>query len=156
MESNLKKIHNPFYDKTFPLVVDLDGTLIYTDLLHEGVILLLKRNFFYIFLFIPWLLKGKVFFKNKIFALVQINPKLLPYNSELLEFLKKEADNGRTIVLATASPVLNAIEISNIHPLFDQIYGTDNKTNLKGFQKSAFLVKLFGKGKFDYVGNSFS
>ena len=73
-----------------------------------------------------------------------------------LEFLKKEADNGRMIVLATASPILNAIEISKIHPLFNQVYGTDNKTNLKGNNKSAILIKLFGKGKFDYIGNSFS
>lgn len=156
MKNNKEKIKSSLSDNTVPLVVDLDGTLINTDLLHEGVIALLKKNFLYFFLLIPWLLKGKVYLKNKIFRIAQISPELLPFNTELLEFLKKESDNGRTIIMATASPISNAIEISKIHPLFDQVYGTDNKTNLKGKNKSTVLINLFGKGKFDYIGNSHS
>ncbi len=156
MKNSKEKIKIPLSDNTVPLVVDLDGTLINTDLLHEGVITLLKKNFLYVFLLVPWFLKGKVYLKNKILSIVQISPELLPYNTELLEFLKEESDNGRKIILATASPILKAIDISKIHPIFDQVYGTDNKTNLKGKNKATTLINLFGKGKFDYIGNSYS
>ena len=57
--------------------------------------------------------------KNKIFRIAQILPELLPYNTELLEFLYKEADNGRMIVLATASPISNAVEKAKVHPIFN-------------------------------------
>ena len=86
---------------TIPLVVDLDGTLINTDLLHEGVVALIKKNILYIFLLLPWLLKGKAFLKNKIAKITNISLDLLPYNANLLEFLRQESDKGRIIVLAT-------------------------------------------------------
>ena len=142
-------------DNTIPLVVDLDGTLIDTDLLYEGVVVLLKKNILYIFLLLPWLLKGKVFLKNKISKIVSIRLDLLPYNMRLLEFLRKESDNGRVIVLATASPISYALEISKIHPIFDQVCGTQ-EINLKGKNKLKVLIDRFGEKKFDYIRNSIS
>src|SRR5438034_11663706 len=98
----------PFHNQS-PLVVDLDGTLINTDLLYEGFILLLRKNLLYVFLCLFWLLKGKAHLKNKILSIVKIPSELLPYNSELLDFLQKEHGNGRKLVLATASPITNAL-----------------------------------------------
>ena len=47
MELNIPEHTSPpkliFSDNTFPLVVDLDGTLIKTDLLFEGFIMLIKK-----------------------------------------------------------------------------------------------------------------
>ena len=156
MTNEKEKIGYSVSENTIPLVVDLDGTLIHTDLLHEAVISLLKKNFLYAFLLIPWLMKGKAYMKNKLFQIVAIDPELLPYNAELLEFLKSESDNGRTIVLATASPISNAKAVTDFHPLFQHVYGTDENINLKGKNKSDILTNIFGKGKFDYVGNSYS
>ena len=81
-------------DNNYPLVVDLDGTLIKTDLLYEGVIMLLRKNPLYIFPCLLWLLKGKVYFKNEIFKIVHLRYDLLPYNKELLSFLKTESAKG--------------------------------------------------------------
>lgn len=139
-----------------PLVVDLDGTLIYTDLFFEGFILLLKKNLFFIFICFAWLLKGRVYLKNKILANIQISYKFLPYNIELLEFLKTESVKGRKIVLATASLKAQAKQIAELFPIFEEVFGTENSNNLKGSNKEQLLVKQFGKGKFDYVGNSHS
>jgi 4-hydroxybenzoate polyprenyltransferase/phosphoserine phosphatase len=139
-----------------PLVVDLDGTLINTDLFYEGIISILKKNILYFFLLLPWLLRGKVFIKNKISQIAKIRIEILPYNTELLGFLQNESDNGRLIILATASPISIALEISKIHSVFDKVYGTDNKTNLKGENKLKILLQLFGEKKFDYIGNSSS
>src|SRR5450432_364761 len=109
----------------YPLVVDLDGTLINTDVLYEGVIMLLRKNPLYIFRCFLWLLKGKVYFKNEIFKIIHLQYYLLPWNKELLSFLQTESANGRKLILATASLKSNAQEIAKIYPIFDEVYGTE-------------------------------
>jgi 4-hydroxybenzoate polyprenyltransferase len=145
---------NSISDNDIPLVVDLDGTLINTDLLYEAIILLIKKNPVYIFKCLLWLIKGKAYFKAKVFGQVQLHYQTLPFNQEILCFLQNEFAKGRTIILATASPVTCAIEIAKVHPFFSKVYGTDNNINLKGANKLNLLVKEFGNGKFDYIGNS--
>ncbi|MGC4038465.1 MAG: UbiA family prenyltransferase [Chitinophagaceae bacterium] len=140
----------------YPLVVDLDGTLINTDLLQEGIILLLRKNPLYFFYMLIWLLKGKAYLKSRIFQLVDIPCELLPYNTEILDFLHKEIAKGRKIVLATASPIESAWSIAKVHPVFYKIYGTTKDINLKGGRKEQLLSQEFGKKKFDYIGNSYS
>ena len=80
---------------------------------------------------------------------------LLPCNKELLTFLKTESENGRKLILATASLQSSAEEIAKIYPIFDEIYGTE-KVNLKGKNKLKILINEFGELKFDYIGNSHS
>jgi 4-hydroxybenzoate polyprenyltransferase len=139
----------------FPLVVDLDGTFIHTDILHEAIIMLLKKNPVY-FLVLPfWFLKGKVTFKNKIFEIVTPRYELLPNNKPLLSFLHNESASGRKLVLATASLASSAKEISAIYPIFNEIYGTET-VNLKGSNKLNILINKFGEFQFDYIGNSHS
>jgi hypothetical protein len=43
-------MNNQVSDKDVPLVVDLDGTLIKTDLLYKAAVLLFKKNLFTIFM----------------------------------------------------------------------------------------------------------
>ena len=49
-----------------PLAVDLDGTLIATDLLWEGLFILIKKNPLYIFLVPFWLAGGPARLKQAI------------------------------------------------------------------------------------------
>lgn len=139
-----------------PLVVDLDGTLIKSDILYLGFKMLLQKNIFYFFSCVIWLAKGKAFLKQKIHEKVQIQPENLPYNIQLLDFLYKESAKGRKIILATASLRSVAVQISKIYPIFNEIYGTENRINLKGKNKLKLLVEKFGKRNFDYIGNSYS
>ena len=60
------------------LVVDIDGTLIRTDLLHESVFALLKSNPLYLFLLPVWLLKGRAHLKQMIAERVDLPVELLP------------------------------------------------------------------------------
>ena len=147
-------MNNGLSDDNIPLVVDLDGTLINTDLLYEAAVLLLKKNPASVLKFIPWLLKGKAYLKSKIFESVQIQYQLLPYNMEVISFLEKEFAAGRKIILATASPLSVALEVAKVHPIFSEVYGTENDINLKGANKLKLLVKKFGEGKFDYIGDA--
>src|SRR5690606_10569303 len=107
--------------KQAPLVVDLDGTLIRTDLLIESFMLLIKQNIFNLFMVVLWLLKGKATPKAEIARRVDIPVELLPYNQDLIEYLKKEKAKGRDIVLATASHVRYAHSVARHVGLFDDV-----------------------------------
>ena len=135
------------------LCVDLDGTLIYSDLLFESLFALLRRNILMIFMLPVWLLMGKAEFKHEIARRVDIDVKLLPYNRDLLSYLKEQHSTGRLLVLVTASNSKYAEQIAEHLGIFDQVYSSDNKTNLKGLRKQALLVQIFGEGDFDYVAN---
>src|SRR5664280_1766776 len=94
-----------------PLCVDLDGTLIRSDLLFEGLARLAKEGLGPLFLAPFWLSKGKAGFKRELANRVALEPSTLPYELRLLEFLRKEKHDGRRLVLATASD-LSLIHIS--------------------------------------------
>src|SRR5439155_2997259 len=91
-----------------PLVVDLDGTLLRTDLLLESVLRLLKQKLWTILAMPFWLLRGRAHLKRQISQLVRMEFTPLPMNEELLAWLKEEKSRGRTLVLATASDYLLA------------------------------------------------
>jgi hypothetical protein len=74
-----------------PLCVDLDGTLLRSDLLHESVLALLRINPLYLFLLPLWLLKGKAVLKREIASRVSVDPALLPYDPEVLALLHAAA-----------------------------------------------------------------
>jgi 4-hydroxybenzoate polyprenyltransferase len=136
-----------------PLVVDLDGTLIKTDLLLESVCSLLRQQPFAVFALPFWLLKGRAYLKREIAQRVQLDPTLLPYRTELLDYLRAEHGKGRSIVLATASDQRFAKNVADHLQLFDTVLASDGITNLAAERKRDRLIAEFGKKGFDYVGN---
>jgi len=136
-----------------PLVVDLDGTLIKTDLLVESVCSLLGQEPLTLFRLPIWLLKGRAHLKRKIAQRVQLDATLLPYRTELLGYLRAEHNKGRSIVLATASDEQFARQVADHLKLFDMVLASDGINNLAGDRKRARLVAHFGEKGFDYVGN---
>lgn len=139
--------------KNIPLVVDLDGTLVRTDLLVEAISALLKRNFFYFFLLPVWLLKGKAHFKQQIAACVELDASLLPYHVEFLSYLRFERDAGRSLILATASNQKFADAVAGHLGLFDEVLASDAETNRSGRHKLTWLQDRFGSRGFDYAAN---
>ena len=61
---------------TIPFAVDLDGTLIATDLLWEGLFLLLRKHPLCLFMLPFWVLSGPARLKQEIAARVSIDPSL--------------------------------------------------------------------------------
>ncbi len=135
-----------------PLYVDLDGTLIKSDLLYESVFSLLKVNFFYLFLLPFWLFEGKARLKHKIAEKTDVAPHLLPYNQPFLSFLINENKKGRKLILATASNKKYAEKIAAHLGIFSSIISSDENTNLSGSKKLA-LIKKQENGHFSYAGN---
>lgn len=138
---------------SLPLVVDLDGTLVKTDLLIESFFSLMKQNLFYIFLFPFWLLKGKAFLKRQITERITLDASALPYHRELLDHLRIQRGQGRRLVLATATDERIARQVADYLQLFDQIYASNGTINLSGRYKRDCLVTEFGQKGFDYAGN---
>ena len=137
-----------------PLCVDCDGTLIHTDLLHESVLLLVKKSWLSIFWLPVWLLKGKAHMKHRVAERVSVDASTLPYNEEVLALTRQARAEGRHTVLATASTRRQAEAVAAHVGLFDQIVATDEGANLAGANKAAQLEQLFGRGGFVYAGNS--
>jgi 4-hydroxybenzoate polyprenyltransferase len=138
-----------------PLCVDLDGTILQTDLLFESIIYLLKKNFFYIFIIPFWFLKGRYYTKFKLLEYVSPTVISLPYNSEIIDFIVAEKEKGRKIVLVTATAQPLAEKVAAHLGLFDEVLASKNGINLLGTEKAKFLVAEYGFKKFDYIGDSF-
>ena len=115
-----------------PLCVDLDGTLVRSDTLHEQFLTALVRRPFAALLVIVLLLRGKAAFKQALNRLSPIDPESLPYQMDLVEFLRQEKLRGRVLVLATASDRDVARPVAAHLGIFDEIIGSDGVVNLKG------------------------
>ncbi len=137
-----------------PLVVDLDGTLIRTDMMWESLSRLLRRNPFAIFQILFWWTRGRALLKQKLAARVQVNPATLPYHEKFLAWLRAEKNGGRKIILATASDLKMALPVADHVGLFDEVLASNGKTNLRSENKLHALTEKFGERGFDYAGNS--
>ena len=157
-----------------PLCIDCDGTLIATDLLYEAFFLLLKQYPIGL-LFLPfWLIKGKVYLKERLAERVTFNWATLPFRDEVMQIMNEAKLQGRQVVLATASPLVWANGIASHLTIkhlatkhlatkhlatshlayFDRVIATENGVNLSSKNKAARLVKLYGEQGFDYAGDS--
>jgi 4-hydroxybenzoate polyprenyltransferase len=136
-----------------PLVVDLDGTLLRTDLSFESALRLAKQKPWLALLMPLWLLRGRAYLKRRLFHLVKMDVSLLPLREDLLAWLRGEKARGRRLVLATASDYHHACSVVEPLGLFDTVLGSDGRRNLKGRNKLKVIVETCGE-KFDYVGNS--
>ena len=141
-------------EAALPLVVDLDGTLVRSDLLAEEVVLALKHNPLSGLEMLFWLRKGRAYFKSRIAERVALDSEGLPYRRAVLEYLQTERAAGRPLVLATAADGRVARQIADRLGLFDTVLASDGAANLAGEQKRQRLVSAFGDKGFDYVGNS--
>ena len=137
-----------------PLCVDLDGTLLPIDTLHEALILLIKKLPLSIFLMILWLFRGKAYFKLQVFKRVQLNYDLIPKNQPLCDWLLTQKQQGRELILVSATDEKNAEAAKNAFNLFDDVISSTDKINLSGGNKAKALVDRYGAKGFDYVGNA--
>lgn len=141
-------------NRTVPLVVDLDGSLLCSDLLLESGMAFTRQHPLRCWQPLSWLQKGKARLKEKLAESVHLDVSTLPYNPDVLTFLQKEKNRGRMLVLATASHRLHADAVAQHLQLFDEVLATENGHNLSAENKRDALVERFGKQGFDYIGNS--
>jgi len=138
-----------------PLVVDLDGTLIRTDVLIESGFAYLKSAPHRFYRPLLWLARGgKPALKAGLAENTSVDVKALPYDPEVLAWLKEEHEAGRPLLLATASHERYAHAIAEHLGLFEKTFATSEDVNLSAEKKRDRLVAEFGEKNFDYAGNS--
>jgi 4-hydroxybenzoate polyprenyltransferase len=140
-------------DLATPLVVDLDGTLILTDMLHESAVRRFRAQPLSVLHWPGWLARGKAHLKQQLAGGAGFDPAALPYNGALLDWLQAQRQAGRRLVLCTATDQALAQAIADHLGLFDEVMASDGATNLKAQAKAAALVQRFGLRGFDYAGN---
>lgn len=140
-------------DHPLPLCIDLDGTLVRTDLSLESVFVAL-RNAPWMVLFLPfWLLRGRCYVKHRLSALASMDPSVLPYHPGVLDLLRCARSSGRRTVLVTGSHEKFAESVCTHLGLLDEYIATQPGRNLTGRTKAKHLCERFGEGQFEYVGN---
>ena len=135
-----------------PLCVDLDGSLIKSDTLFDGVCLFARHHPLEIWRLPMWLAGGRARLKFEVAKRAPLDVANLPYNSELLRYLHEQRIEGRAIYLTTGADAALARRIADHLGIFDGVFASDGATNLTGDKKLANLEARFGA--FDYVGNS--
>lgn len=135
------------------LCVDLDGTLLATDILWESLFLLLRQKPVHVLRLPFWLVRGKAYFKRKLAETIELDVSILPYRLEVLDYLVAEHKAGRELALATATDNRVAVRVAKHLGLFAHVFASDGTVNLGGAKKAARLAEHFGQGKFDYAGN---
>ena len=145
---------DPPENHSVPLCVDLDGTLIKTDLTWEHLVRLLQRNPVWLFAVLVWWMRGRAYMKWQLARRVSVDPATLPYHQAFLSFLREQKSAGRKLVLATASDGGMAMPVADYLGLFDEVVASDGKTNLRSGHKLKLLTKKFGERGFDYAGNA--
>ena len=143
----------PATPQAVPLCVDLDGTLISTDLLHESLFALVGDHPLRALSVPGWLKEGKAALKHRIAQEVDLDAATLPYRAEVVDWLREQKAAGRTLVLATASHEKYAQAVADHLGLFDQVIGSDAIHNRRSASKIQAIQERVGD-VFDYAGDS--
>lgn len=135
------------------LVIDLDGTLLRSDMLLESLFALLRHRPLLVFVLPLWLSRGKAAFKAEIARRVDLDMAQMPWDERVRELLH-DAAGQRHRVLCTASDQSLAFAAATHIGQFDEVLASDGVRNLSGRRKAALLVDRFGERGFDYAGNA--
>ena len=136
-----------------PLCVDLDGTLVKSDTLVDTVVVLARQSPGLLLRFPAWLMQGKAAFKRKVSSVAALDVVHLPYNQELLEYLRQQHAGERAIYLATGADTLLAERVAAHLGIFSGVLASDGSVNLTGHTKLAAFQARFPEG-FCYIGNA--
>jgi 4-hydroxybenzoate polyprenyltransferase len=138
-----------------PLVLDLDRTLIRTDLLFEALAAALHNNPFVIFSAVFWLLQGKAHLKRKLAEFTSVDLESVPVNASVQSFAESEHQRGRMVILATAADEMLANRIARRFSFISRVFASNGVNNLRGEAKAAVLCEAFPQG-FVYAADSHS
>ncbi|MCS5590957.1 MAG: haloacid dehalogenase-like hydrolase [Gammaproteobacteria bacterium] len=139
--------------KTTPLIVDLDHTLIDTDLLQESSKGVLGKSPWLVFHYLFWLSKGKGYLKDQLVKRFEINIEDLPFNDTVIAYIQKRKKLGDQVILATASHKNYAYAVAKHLKIFDDVMASNKDFNLSSHNKADKLIQRFGEGGFDYMGD---
>lgn len=136
------------------LVVDLDGTLLRSDMLYESFWSAIAKDWHSPLQTAAALMNGKAALKRYLAQTADVDVTTLPYDEEVIAYVRARRAEGVRTALVTATDQQFADQIGAHLGLFDEIHGSNGTVNLKGEAKTRFLNETFGEGRFVYMGDS--
>lgn len=136
------------------LVVDLDGTLLRSDMLHETFWSAFGSDWRIPFSAATSLSAGRAALKRRLAAAAHVDAATLPYDPDVISYIEAWRQTGGRTALVTASDQAVAEAVAGHLGIFDEVHGSDGSVNLKGDRKAGFLQKRFGAQGFAYMGDS--
>lgn len=133
--------------------MDLDGTLVRSDLLIETAFSELGRRPLSLFGMLSALRRGKAALKHRLCESVDFDPAALPYDEEVLARIRQARADGRPVYLASASNGRLVEAVAGHIGMFSGWFASDETNNLARNEKARRLVEAFGAQGFDYIGN---
>src|SRR5439155_12107156 len=137
-----------------PLCVNLNGTLVLTDVLWESALRLLRKRPWLVFLLPLWMLGGRARLERAVAAWFSVDAAALPYRTDLVEMLRQSAEKGRRIVLCAAGDHGLAQAVAKHLELFHEVLPIEGPAEGNGAATRKLLEERFGAAGFDYVGAS--
>lgn len=137
-----------------PLFVDLDGTLVHTDLAEEMLARGLRSGRAIRRGVQAFARDGLSGLKRSLWTEVGLRVDLLPYNPQVLDYIKAARKAGRQVILATAADRDAAEEVAAYLGLFDAVIASEPGRNLKGAAKLQAIQDMVGTEPFEYLGDS--
>jgi 4-hydroxybenzoate polyprenyltransferase len=135
-----------------PIAVDLDGTLLLGDSLHEGLLSLLMRRPWLVFPLVLTLLAGKAAFKSYVAERTTLCREA-PLHAELLGYLTEQKRLGRRIGLFSAADQRIVDAVAARVGLFTIAKGSNGGRNLSGADKLVAIREAYGD-RFVYAGDA--
>jgi len=136
------------------LCVDVDGTLLRTDLLFESFLSLVKCKPWLLAAVPFWALQGRSYLQRKLSRGTSFADAPIPIRQDFLQYLEKETASGRRIVLCSGSDEALVRRVAEQLKFPVKIFASDGSFNLKGRRKAQALVERFGSRGFDYAGDA--
>ncbi len=136
-----------------PLIVDLDGTMLRTDTLVEGIAAGLFQKPFATLANGAGALSSVPKFKAWVFKNIDVDYEVIPANEPLVAWLTEEKARGRSIHLVSAAYQGVVDRLANRFGIFDSAHGSSDTHNLKGRHKRKFIIENFGPSSV-YAGDS--
>jgi 4-hydroxybenzoate polyprenyltransferase len=139
--------------RDWPLVVDLDGTLLKTNSLDETFLDALRRSPLDLWKLPIKLAIGRAALKAFLAGKSNLEVESWPVRTNFIDYVKKQFHAGRKIVLATAADRKVAEAVALRFPFISEVIASDAGHNLKGSAKARRICERFPDG-FIYAGDS--
>lgn len=136
-----------------PLVLDIDGTFLKTDMLFECFWGALGKDPLSACRCAVANLTDRARLKRELAGIADLNVALLPVHPELKDYADQQRDAGREVLLVSASDQRLVSDLAQYHGYSKDSCGSDGVRNLKGEVKAEYLCQIYGDQGFDYAGD---
>lgn len=137
-----------------PLVIDIDNSLLRTDMLLESFWVALGKHAPDAIIKSWENLGNRAKLKRELAELSDLDVTRLPVNEDVLAIAKAAQAEGREVILASASDQRLVDRLAERLELEGDHIGSSAGVNLAGEAKGAALVERYGEGGFTYIGDS--